>query len=143
MTATEVDIDSEKSEETVNTGYYDIFNVTDRDEIATIAVNCNLYCELANVGAGVGGGFENTQKLCVMTCQEAINGPDGNCWKEEVDNEFNRVVKNIVFKVVLKKDLSPGTKVIDSTWAIKKKSSGNSMQKGSSRSKDSTTTAEQ
>ena len=40
--ATEVDIDSEKSVETVNTGYYNIFKVTDRDEIAAIAVNCNL-----------------------------------------------------------------------------------------------------
>ncbi len=60
--ATEVDVDSEKSEEkseeTVNTGYYDIFNVTDRAKIATIAVNGNLYYELANVGAGVGGGLK-------------------------------------------------------------------------------------
>ena len=77
LTATEVDVDSEKSEkkneETVNTGYYNIFNVTDMDEIATIAVNHKLYCELANVGAGIDGGFENTQELCVMTYQEAIN----------------------------------------------------------------------
>ena len=75
MTVTEVAVDSEKSEEkneekneekseeTVNTGYYDIFKVTDRDEIATIAVNRNLYYELANVGASIDGGFENTQEL--------------------------------------------------------------------------------
>ena len=57
----------------MNTGYYDIFNVTDMDEIATIAVNHELYCELANVRAGIVSGFENTQELCVMTYQEAIN----------------------------------------------------------------------
>ena len=119
------DIDSEKSKETVNTGYYDIFNTTDsdRDEIATIVVRWGLYCELANVGAGLGNGFENTQELCDMTYQEATNGPDGDCWKEEVDNEFNRILKNKVFKVLLKKDLPPGTKVIDIMWAMKKKSS--------------------
>jgi hypothetical protein len=52
-----------------------------------------------------------------------INGPDGNCWKEEVDNELNCMVKNIVFEVVLKKKLPHGTTVVDNTWAMKKKSS--------------------
>jgi hypothetical protein len=59
-----------------------------------------------------------------MTYNEAINGPDGNCWKEEVDNEFNQMLKNKVFKTVLKKDLPPGTKIIDSVWAMKKKNNG-------------------
>ena len=59
-----------------------------------------------------------------MTYQEAINGPDGDHWKEEVDNKFNRMVKHKVFEAVLKKDLPAGTKIIDSTWAMKKKSSG-------------------
>jgi hypothetical protein len=38
--ATEVDIDVKK---TADTGYYDIFNVTDHDEITTIAVNHNFF----------------------------------------------------------------------------------------------------
>jgi hypothetical protein len=58
-----------------------------------------------------------------MAYQEVINGPDGNCWKEEVDNELNCMVKNIVFEVVLKKKLPHGTTVVDNTWAMKKKSS--------------------
>jgi hypothetical protein len=62
--ATEVEIDVKK---TANTGYYDVFNFTDHDEITTIAVNHNLFFEFANVGAGVGGGFVNTQELQVMT----------------------------------------------------------------------------
>jgi hypothetical protein len=33
--------------------------------------------EYINVGAGVGGGFANTNELSVMKYHEAINGPDG------------------------------------------------------------------
>ncbi len=58
--ATEVDIDIKK---TVDTGYYDVFNVNDHNEITTIAVNQNLFFEFTNIGAGVGGGFVNTQEL--------------------------------------------------------------------------------
>ena len=58
-----------------------------------------------------------------MTYNEAIKGPDGDCWKEEVDNKFCQMIKNKVFKTVRKKDLPPGTKIIDSVWAMKKKSS--------------------
>ncbi len=55
VTATEVDIDVKK---TVNMGYYDIFNITDIEEVTTIAVIHNLFGELANVGAGIGGGYD-------------------------------------------------------------------------------------
>ena len=34
------------------------------------------------------------------------------------------MIKNEVFDVVKKADLKPGTKVIDSIWACKKKSNG-------------------
>ncbi len=34
------------------------------------------------------------------------------------------MLKNKVFETVLKKDLPPGTKIIDSVWAMKKKSNG-------------------
>ncbi len=84
----------------------------------------HLFAEISNVGAGVGGGFENTQELRVMTDNAAINGPDGECWKVEVENEYNCMVKNKVFETVYKKDLQPGTKIIDSVWAMKKKSNG-------------------
>ena len=64
VTTTEVDIDVEM---TVNKGYYDIVNVTDNAEVTTIVVNHNLFDELTNVGAGVGGSFANAQELKVMT----------------------------------------------------------------------------
>jgi hypothetical protein len=59
-----------------------------------------------------------------MTYNEAINGPDSDPWNAEVDNEYNRMVKNKVFQTVFKKNLPPGTKIIDSIWAMKKKSKG-------------------
>ena len=38
--------------------------------------------EYVNVGVGIGGGFTNTLELKVMKFHEAINGPDGDAWKE-------------------------------------------------------------
>ncbi len=59
-----------------------------------------------------------------MTYKEAINGPNGEHWKEEFENKYQQMLENKVFEVVLQKDLSSGTKVIDSVWAMKKKSNG-------------------
>jgi hypothetical protein len=55
---------------------------------------------------------------------EAINGPDGERWKAEVENEYQQMVNCKVFKPVIKSNLPPGTKIIDSVWAMKKKSNG-------------------
>ncbi len=59
-----------------------------------------------------------------MDYKEAVSGPDGENWKDEVENEYQRMLANKVFEVVLQKDLPPGTKLIDSVWAMKKKSNG-------------------
>ena len=45
-------------------------------------------------------------------------------WQAEVENEYQRMVANKVFEVVLRNDLQAGTKIIDSVWAMKKKSNG-------------------
>jgi hypothetical protein len=79
--------------------------------------------EFANIGAGIGGGFENTMKLKPMKYKEAINGPDGKAWEKEIENEHDLMVKNNAWEPVKKNLLPKGTKVIDSTWACKKKSS--------------------
>ena len=84
----------------------------------------NTYMEYQNVGAGVGGGFENTAELRPMKYGEAINGPDGEAWKREIQNEHERMVKNKVFKAISRSEMPEGTKTIDSTWACKKKSPG-------------------
>ncbi len=60
VTATDVDQDIEKVSQA---GHYDIFNVVDQDEITLTSVHNNMYFKVANVGAGVGGGFINTQEL--------------------------------------------------------------------------------
>jgi hypothetical protein len=109
-------------------GYCDIFNIVDMDEIPLSAICHNKLMEFANVGAGMGGGFENTKELQVMTYKEAINGIDGERWKEEAENEYQQMLAKKVFKVVLQKDLPSGTQVIDRVWAMKKKS--NSMLHG-------------
>jgi hypothetical protein len=65
----------------------------------------NCFCEFLNVGAGVGGGFENTKELRVMKYDEAVNGPDGVAWKAEVKKEHQQMVSNIVFKAYKMADL--------------------------------------
>ena len=96
----------------------------DNEEVDLNSELANLYVEYANVGAGVGGGFENTNELKPMKYEQVINGPDAKAWRAEIDNEHDRMVKNSVFEPVKRKNLPPGMKVIDSTWACKKKSNG-------------------
>ncbi len=100
----------------------------DLDEVSLLAMHHMQTLEFANVSAGVGGGFENTKELKVMNYKEAINGPDGMHWQAEVENEYQRMVANKVFELVLHNYLQAGTKIIDSVWAMKKKSNG--MQRG-------------
>ncbi len=59
-----------------------------------------------------------------MIYNKAINGPDGEHWKAEVENEYLQMVNCKVVKPARKSDLPPGTKIIDSVWAMKKKSNG-------------------
>jgi len=135
VTASDVDVETEtealivKETETEalvvkETGYYNMFNVVDSTEVVMLVMHHMQISEFDNVGAGVGGGFENTKELKVMNYKEAINGPDGMRWQAEVENEYQRMVTNKVFEVVLRKDLPVGTKIIDSVWTMKKKSNG-------------------
>ncbi len=59
-----------------------------------------------------------------MKCYEAINGPDGGLLKEEVAKEHKRMVDSRVFEPVKISKVPNGVKLIDTTWAMKKKSSG-------------------
>ncbi len=60
MTATDVGQDIEKVSQA---RHCNIFNVVDQDEITLTSVHHNMYFKVANVGAGVGGGFINMQEL--------------------------------------------------------------------------------
>ena len=49
-----------------------------------------------------------------MNYKDADNGPDDVCWQAEVENEYQWMVTNKVFEMVLHKDLPAGAKIIDS-----------------------------
>jgi hypothetical protein len=111
VTALEFDVETETEALVVNkTGYYDVFNVVDSSKITLLAVHHMQSTEFANVGADVGDGVKNTKNLKVMNYKEAGNGLDGVHWRAEVENEYQKMLTNKVFKVVLCKDLPSGTK---------------------------------
>ncbi len=56
--------------------------------------------EFGAVGAGLGGGFDNTQELHVMKYKEAMKTPDKPNWINEVNEEHERFKKHKVFKAV-------------------------------------------
>jgi hypothetical protein len=103
--------------------YYDILGI-DENEVKVLQMLNDSVSEYINVGAGVGGGFTNTNKLCMMKCHEAINGPDGKKLKAEVKAEHGRMIKSGVFEKVKLSELPREVKIIDTTWALKKKSNG-------------------
>jgi hypothetical protein len=78
--------------------------------------------EYINIGACVGGGFTNTNELRMMKYHEAINGSDGKKQKAEVKTEHRRMVKSGVFDEVKLSEFPSEVKIINTTWAMKKKS---------------------
>jgi hypothetical protein len=64
--------------------YYDVLGIVDENELQVIKSHNNALTKYVNVGAGIGGGFMNTQELKVMKYHEAINGPDGVAWKADM-----------------------------------------------------------
>ena len=59
-----------------------------------------------------------------MKYHEVINGPDGELWKEVVAKEHKRMIDSGVFEPVKMSKVPKGVKLIDTTWAMNKKSSG-------------------
>jgi len=80
--------------------------------------------QVAGIGAGIGGGFENTNELRVMTYQEVMNTQDRDKWRKAVEEEHERMIKNKVWKPVDRDSVPEDAKIIDSTWVMKKKSNG-------------------
>jgi hypothetical protein len=50
--------------------------------------------EIACVGAGIGGGFENTTELHTMKYDEAMNSEEAEQWKKSVEQEYQRMEEN-------------------------------------------------
>ena len=80
--------------------------------------------EISMVGAGIGGGFVNTQELHVMKYDEAMKQPDAAEWMDAVEEEHHKMVKSDVFEVTKLKDVPKGATILSSTWVMKKKASG-------------------
>ena len=67
VTASDIDVETDTEALVVKeTGYYTLFNVVDLTEFALLVMHHIQTSEFANVGAGIGGGFENTKELKVM-----------------------------------------------------------------------------
>ena len=86
--------------------------------------NLILDLESACVGAGSGGGFSNTRELKPMNYKTAMAGKDASEWKDEVRKEKERFDKYKVVTVVDRDSVPANAKIMTSTWAMKKKSSG-------------------
>jgi hypothetical protein len=80
-------------------------------------VGCYLFAN----GAGIGGGYSNTQKLGDMKYHKKIKRPDGKLWKAEVAKEHHRMIDSGVFEPVKLSKVPKGVKLINATWAMKKK----------------------
>jgi hypothetical protein len=78
--------------------------------------------EIACVGAGLGGGFNITKELHVMTYKQAMNTKDTSYrWTNADFEEHKRIVKRQVWRDEIKKNVPKGAKVLTSTWAMNKK----------------------
>ena len=71
--------------------------------------------ELILVGAGLGGGFENTTELKVMNFKEAMKGKNKNEWINEVGNKKDRFDRFNALTAVKRRDLPKGAKIMTST----------------------------
>ena len=80
--------------------------------------------ECALVGAGLGGGIQNTRELHVLTYEEAINGPERDQWLESIEKEYQRMIDNGVFIPCDPVEVPADAKILSNVWAMKKKASG-------------------
>ena len=85
----------------------------------------NANPEIAAIGAGtMAKNLRSTSELRPMKYREAIKTEDKEEWARATKDEYNRLVKNDVFKVVPIKDVPEGTHIMTNTWACKKKANG-------------------
>jgi hypothetical protein len=101
--------------------YYEVLRI-DENEVKVLQMLNNSVSEYINVEDGVGGGFTNTNEIRVMKYHEAVNGPDGKIWKAKVKTEHGRMVKIGAFEKVKLSEFPSEVKIIDTTWAMKRKS---------------------
>ena len=96
--------------------YYDMITKIAKDDFEEGEICC--------VGAGLGGGFENTNELKVLTYDEAMDSKNRIKWEKAIDVEHDRFVKNNCMQIIMGGDMPEGAKIIDTTWVMKQKASG-------------------
>ena len=69
--------------------YYSLLAELDNEEVELNGELANLYVEYSNVGAGIGGGFKNTNELKLMNYEQGINGLETKEWRAEIENEHD------------------------------------------------------
>ena len=94
LVAAEVDNDDIMD---ISSNYYEVLGI-DENKVRVLQDFNDSVSEYLNVGAGIGGGFANTNELRVMSYHEALNGPDGALWKAEIKTEHRRMVSSGVFE---------------------------------------------
>lgn len=79
--------------------------------------------EYSLVGA-TGTNYGSTNKLQVMNYREAMATVNCEKWEKAIKLKHKKMVKYNVFQVVNNKVVPKGTKLMNFTWAMKKKSNG-------------------
>jgi hypothetical protein len=80
--------------------------------------------EFGLIGADIGGGYLNISELNVMKFDEAMTKSDKPNWDKAVLEEHDRFMDHTAFEAINREEIPEGTKVITTTWAMKKKASG-------------------
>jgi len=80
--------------------------------------------EMILIGAGIGEGILHTGELHVMKFKDAMESPDRDKWKLAIKEEHERMVKNNVWTPVKLTNLPFDSKLLTTTWAMKKKANG-------------------
>ena len=74
-----------------------------------------MHHEVLAVGAGIGGGFLDTSELKPMKYKEAMSTKDKEQWIKAVDDKYNWMVSQSVWKAVNKKDVPSTAKILTTT----------------------------
>ena len=99
----------------VGTGYYDLLDDYDSIEIDD---------EYGMVGAGIGGGFDTTDELHTLKFKQAMQSENKAQWMEAVEEEHKKMTDYGVWVAVPVETLPRNSKILTSTWAMKKKANG-------------------
>jgi hypothetical protein len=80
--------------------------------------------EMAMVGAGVGGGFMNTNELHTLTFDQALASTEKDEWLKAVHEKYENMKDHGVFEVTQTWHVPKGAKVLSTPWVVKTTANG-------------------